>query len=106
LQPLLVPAGAWLGISIDFIEGLPKSEGFNYILVVVDRFSKYSHFIPLKHPFTASQVVVVIMDTVVRLHEMPRSILSDRDKIFLNHFWNELFKLSNTTLLTSIAYHP
>jgi hypothetical protein len=80
--------------------------GFNCILVVVDRFSKYSHFIPLKHPFTASQMVVVLLDTMVRLHGMPKSMLSDRDNIFLSNFWKELFNLSNTTLLTSTSYNP
>jgi hypothetical protein len=87
-------------------EDLPKSEGYNYILVVVDRFSKYAHFISLKHPFTYLQVAKSLLDGVVRLHGMPRSMVSDRDKIFASHVWKELFKLNNTTLLTSTVYHP
>lgn len=56
LQPLPVPSHAWQTVSLDFIEGLPMSKGCNCILVVVDKFSKYAHFLPLSHPFTALQV--------------------------------------------------
>jgi hypothetical protein len=106
LQPLRIPAGCWQDIAMNFIEGLPVSEGFNGILVVVDRFSKYSHFLPLKHPFTPLQVAKLLLDAVVRLHGLPKSIVSNRDKIFTSHLWKELFRRTNTTLLTSTAYHP
>jgi hypothetical protein len=106
LQPLPVPQGIWQDISMDFIEGLPKSEGFNTILVVVDRLSKYAHFLPLKHSLTTQHIAKVIMEGAVKHHGMPRSIISDRDKIFTSNFWKELFRLSNTTLLTSTTYHP
>ena len=68
LQPLLVPSHAWQTVSLDFIEGLPMSKGFNYILVVVDKFSKYAHFIPLAHPFTALQVSKQFVDHIFKLH--------------------------------------
>jgi hypothetical protein len=106
LSPLQPPDGAWQAISMDFVEGLPTSQGYNCILVVVDRFTKYSHFIPLKHPFTASYVAKEFMDKVVKLHCIPVSIVSDRDKVFTSNFWRELFHILDTELQMSSAYHP
>jgi len=106
LEPLPIPKSAWQMISMDFIEGLPRSSGKNCILVVVDKFSKFSHFIPLSHPFTAAVVAKAFMQQIYRLHGMPVSIISDRDKVFTSHLWQELFKLANVQLRMSSAYHP
>lgn len=106
LQPLPVPETAWQIISLDFIEGLPKSINADTILVVVDMFSKYAHFVPLLHPFSALKVAQLFLDSVYKLHGLPQSIVSDRDKIFTSRLWQELFRLSGTTLKLSSSYHP
>lgn len=106
LQPLPVPDGVWQDLTMDFIEGLPKSDGHDTILVVVDRFSKYAHFLSLRHPFSAETVAQLFLDNVVRLHGMPKSIVSDHDRIFVSSFWRELFRITDTKLVHSSAYHP
>lgn len=91
---------------MDFMERLPKFMGNDTIFAAVDQLSKYAHFIPLCHPFTSKGVASVFICEVVRLHGFPRSIISDYDKIFLSHFWTELFRMQGTKLRRSIAYHP
>ena len=81
LQPLALPQGVWMDLSMDFIEGLPKSQGYSVILIVVDRLTKYAHFMAVKHPYTAASIAQIFMDNVVRLHGLPQSIVSDRDTI-------------------------
>lgn len=91
---------------MDFIEGLPHSLGKNVVMVVVDRLSKYAHFIPLSRPYSASTVAKLFLDHIFKLHGLPKTIVSDRDPVFTSQFWKELFCLSGTDLLMSSAYHP
>ena len=91
---------------MDFIEGLPTSHGKQVIFVVVDRLSKYAHFMPLSHPYTALNVAQAFMDNVYKLHGQSKSIVSDRDPVFTCNFWKGLFVPLNVGLLHSTAYHP
>lgn len=77
---------------MDFIDGLPHSTGLSVIMVVVDRLSKYGHFVALKHLYSAKTVAKVFVKEITRLHGMPRSIVSDRDPTFTSQFW-EYFQL-------------
>jgi transposase InsO family protein len=106
LQPLSIPSQRWEEVSMDFITGLPKSEGKSVIMVIVDRLTKYAHFCALSHPFKASTVATAFMETVQKLHGSPKIIVSDRDPIFTGHFWTELFSCLGTQLAHSSSYHP
>lgn len=76
LMPLEVPDTIWSEMSMDFIDGLPKSAGYEVILVVVDRLSKYAHFLPMKHPYTAKSVVEMLVKEIVRLHGNRKTVVS------------------------------
>jgi hypothetical protein len=91
---------------MDFIEGLPASGSTNCILVVIDKFTKLAHFLPLKHPYTALSVAKAFLNQVYKLHGLSESIISDRDPIFASTLWKELFALARVQLRFSTAYHP
>jgi hypothetical protein len=91
---------------MNFIDGLPPSRQFNCLMVIVDKFSKYAHFMPLRHPYTASKVADLFVDNVYRLHGLPLSIVSDRDPVFTSSFWRSVFRATGTKLKMSTAHHP
>jgi hypothetical protein len=106
LHPLEVPSSVWADITMDFVEGFLRVGGKSVVLTVVNRFSKYAHFITLGHPYTAVSVACAFSDNIVRLHDMPCSIVSDRDPVFTSKFWEELLSLAGITLRMSTTFHP
>lgn len=106
LQPLPIPVNVWEDISMDFITHLPPSNGKSVIWVVIDRLTKYAHFLALPSHFSAATIAPIFLSEIYKLHGMPKTIVSDRDRVFISHFWRELFRLMGTTLAYTSAYHP
>ena len=106
LEPLPVPERPWESVTMDFIVGLPKADGFGSIMVVVDRFSKYATFIPATKECPVEEAARLFLKNVVKYWGISQSIISDRDGRFTGRFWTELFKLLGSDLRFSTSLHP
>jgi hypothetical protein len=108
LQPLDIPHQPWRSIAMDFITGLPESNGYTQIWVVVDRLSKMAHFIPMKtgEESPARDLAMTFAREVWRLHGLPADIVSDRGSVFISGFWKELMEHLGIELNLSTAFHP
>ena len=96
----------WDSISMDFIEGLPLSDGFDTILVIVDRLTKMGLFIPTYRDIDAEDVAMIFLQHVFSKHGTPSDIISDRGKHFISRFWRSLCQLLGIKANLSTAYHP
>ena len=106
LQPLSVPKRPWSHISLDFVTGLPPSDGNTTILTVVDRFSKAVHFIPLPDLPSAKETARVMIYHVFKMHGLPVEVVSDRGPQFTSCFWKAFCKLLGASVRLSSGFHP
>ena len=98
LSPTETPYKPWDDISMDFITDLPTSEGHTEIWVVIDRFTKIAHFIPLhKEKKKAPDLAKIFVKEICRLHGVPKSIISDRDTRFTSDFWKQFLEILDVT---------
>ena len=99
LHSLLIPDRPWQSIGLDFMGTLPKSNNFDYLLVMIDQLTSQVHLVPTTTTVTARGVTWLILKEVMRLHGIPESIVSDRDTKFTSIFWKELHRLMGSKLL-------
>jgi len=97
---------------MNFITKLPKStnlatkDKYDSILVMIDKLIKYSHIIACTEKFTAEQLRYIVLDQLIRYHNIPKALTSDKDKLFTSNYWRTLIPMLGTRLRMSIAYHP
>ena len=106
LQPLPIPPLPWHSLSMDFISQLPMSNGYDSILVVVDRFSKMSLFLRTKTTCTSADLADLFVEHVFSKHGLPDNIVSDRGSLFVSSFWTSLCQHLKIKRNLSTAYHP
>lgn len=106
LKPLEIPSQRWFHVSMDFIGPLPKSNGYDAIAVVVDKLTKMVHLMATTTTVTAKEFALLFFDNVVRLHGVPKAVITDRDSRFTSLFWKELMKLMNIEQRMGSSFHP
>ena len=105
--PITIPEKPWTDVNMDFVLGLPKTmKGYDFIFFVVEIFSKMAHFIPCKKTSCVEHVAELFFKEIVRLHGLPRSIISNKDSNFVGYFWKTLCKKIGTKLKFSSTFHP
>ena len=106
LKPLPVPHHPWQHVSVDFITGLPTSEGFDAICAIVCRLTKQRHLVPCHTTIDAEGFAQLFIDNVFRLHGLPENLVSDRGPQFIARFWTHLASCLGISISTSTAFHP
>ena len=103
---LPIPDRPRQSMGMDFLGLLPKSNNFNYLLVIIDQLTSQVHLVPTTTTITTKGIAWIVLKEVVRLHDIPESIMPDRETQFTSIFWKALQKLMGTKLLMLTAFHP
>jgi hypothetical protein len=107
LQPLLIPEWKWEDISMDFINRLPRTpRGNDSIWVIVNRLTKVTHFIPVRTMYGRDKLAKLYIDNILKLHGIPKLIISDQGAQFVSKFYRSLHQALKTNLDFSSTYHP
>jgi len=106
LQPLEIPANPFDDISLDLITGLPKSHNKDAILVVVDKLTKFAHFITTTSEVTALEVATLLFKRIIKNFGLPSRLIGDRDPRWTSAVWKALAQLFGTRLALSTSKHP
>ena len=107
LQPIKIPEWKWDRITMDFVVGLPLTgRKHDSVWVVVDRLTKSAHFLPVRTDYSLDKIAELYIKEIVRLHEIPISIISYRDLRFTSRFWGKLQEAMGTRLNFSTTFHP
>ena len=105
LQPNDISDHPWKSIAMDFITDLPISDGYDTVLVVIDRLTKMSHFIPCNKKLDARQFATLFLKEIIRLHGIPRDIITDRGSLFTSDLWKETTEKLGIERRLSTAFH-
>jgi hypothetical protein len=106
-QPLPIPEWKWEDISMDFVNGLPRTpRGNDSVWVIVDHPTKVANFIPVHTTYDGDKLARLYVDNILKLHGVPKSIISDRGAQFVSKFWRSLHQALKTNLDYSSTYHP
>ena len=106
LRPLGIPEYPFQSVSMDFITALPRDQGYDSVMTIVDRFTKIFTLIPCIETVSAVDCGHLFFENVFRRYGIPSSIVSDRDPKFTSKFWGDLWRLCSSDLLISTARHP
>jgi hypothetical protein len=104
---IATPERAWGVWCMDFMGPFPRTaEGYTHVMVVIDKLTRYVHYIPLRERATAQEVWRALNTHVVAVHGVPEAIISDRDSRFTSHYWIALWEGMGASLKMSTAFHP